>query len=143
MVAKLASVRLILTSASVLLLFSSCQLFFDEIGECINKIAPQLPDKTLVYGQVGVDYYESIQAYMKNADDDAFEYRFSISGELPSGIGYNADGRLFDIFGIPEKAGNYKFTLKVEITDEIYGPGDGICFGKDNDKKDYEIVVLE
>lgn len=125
-------------------LFSSCQLFFDEIEECINKIRPKLPPKILVQGQVGVPYFESIQAEMKNADDDAFDYEFSIeSGTLPQGVSYSWDGRLLKFSGTPSLAGTYIFKIKVRTPLALYGPGDGICFGKIYDKQEYEIVILE
>lgn len=133
-----------MTSVSLIFLFSSCQLFFDEIEECINKIVPKLPSKILVQGQVGVPYFESIQAEMKNADDDAFDYEFSIeSGTLPQGVSYSWDGRLFKFEGTPSLAGTYRFKIKVRTPLVLSGPGDGICFGKIYDKQEYEIVVLE
>lgn len=141
---KLPSIKLTLSSICMLFLFSSCQLFFDEIEECINKIVPKLPPKLLVQGQVGVSYFESIQAEVKNADDDAFDYEFSLdSGSLPKGVGYSWDGRLLKFSGTPTEAGTFKFKIKARIPLALYGPGDGICFGKDYDKQDYEIVVLE
>ena len=141
---KLPSTKLTMASISMIFLFSSCQLFFDEIEECINKIVPKLPPKNLVQGQVGVPYFESIQAEMKNADDDAFDYEFSIeSGTIPVGVSYGWDGRLLKFSGTPKLAGTYKFKLKVRTPLVLSGPGDGICFGKVYDKQEYEIVILE
>jgi len=139
-----SSIKRTITSLSILFLFSGCEYLNEEISECINKIAPKLPAKILVYGQVGVEYFESIQAEVKNANDDAFDYEFSLdSGTLPPGITYRWEGRLLRFIGIPSVSGTYRFKLKVRIPVEIYGPGDGICFGKDYDRQEYEIVVLE
>ena len=144
MTLKLPSIKLILSSLLLVFLLSGCELLNEEINECISKIRPKLPPKILVQGQVDVPYFESIQAELKNADDDAFDYEFSLeSGTLPPGIGLSWDGRLMKFTGAPAAAGTYKFTMKVRILVAISGPGDGICFGKDYDKQEYEIVVLE
>jgi hypothetical protein len=144
MTLKLPSIKLLLPSLLLVFSLSGCELLNEEINECINKIRPKLPPKILVQGQVGVPYFESIQAQLKNADDDAFNYEFSLdSGSLPPDVGYGWDGRLLKFTGAPAVAGTYKFTMKVRVLVSISGPGDGICFGKDYDKQEYEIVVLE
>ena len=144
MTLKLSSIKLILSSLLLVFSLSGCELLNEEINECISKIRPKLPPKILVQGQVGVPYFESIQAELKNADDDAFDYEFSVeSGTLPGGVNYGWDGRLLKFSGTPAVAGTYKFSMKVRILVSISGPGDGICFGKDYDKQEYEIVVLE
>lgn len=141
---NLSFVKKIITSLSIVFLFSGCDYLNEEISECIFKIAPKLPPKSLVYGQVGVDYFESIQAEVKNANDDAFDYEFSLdSGTLPPGITYRWDGRLLKFMGSPSASGSYTFKLKVRIIVQVYGPGDGICFGKVYDRQEYEIKVLE
>ena len=144
MILNFSSVKHVIMSLSLLFLLTGCEYLNEEISECINKIAPKLPNKILVQGQVGVQYFESIQAEVKNANDDAFDYEFSLdSGTLPPNIGYNWEGRLLKFYGTPTVAGSYTFKLKVRIPVEIYGPGDGICFGKDYDRQEYEIVILE
>lgn len=144
MTLKLPSIKLILSSLLFVFSLSGCELLNEEINECISRIRPKLPPKILIQGQIGVPYFESIQAELKNADDDAFDYEFSLeSGTLPPGIGLSWDGRLMKFTGAPAAAGTYKFTMKVRILVAISGPGDGICFGKDYDKQEYEIVVLE
>ena len=122
---------------------SSCELLNEEISECINKISPKLPRKTLQTGQVGVPYMETIDAYIKNADDDAFEYSFSLEGLLPSGLNYRAEGRTFIIYGTPNLAGSKEIKVRVELRTELYGPGDGFCFAKDYDNQKYTINILE
>lgn len=136
-------IRILSLGLMILFLFPSCELFFDEIGECINKVSPKLPAKLLVQGQKDVAYFESIQAEVKNADSDIFDYKFSlVSGSLPDGITMTSEGRLLLFSGTPSESGTFSFKLKVKIDAEIYGPGDGICFGKIYDKQDYKIVVL-
>lgn len=140
---KLPENSLVMLSLFLVFSLSGCELLSEEINECINKIKPKLPPKFLVYGQVSVAYFESIQAEIKNADDDAFDYEFALeAGRLPPGINYYKDGRLLKFSGTPSKAGTYKFTMKVKIPSGLYSPGDGICFGRAIDKQVYEIVVL-
>lgn len=126
-----------------ILSLSSCELLNEEIQECINKIRPKLPDKTLQTGQVGVPYMETIDAYIRNADDDAFEYSFSLEGLLPSGLDYRAEGRTFIIYGTPNLAGSMEIKVRVELRADLYGPGDGFCFAKDYDNQKYSITILE
>lgn len=126
-----------------ILSFSSCELLNEEISECINKISPKLPRKTLQSGQVGVPYMETIDAYIKNADDDAFEYRFRLDGLLPSGLDYRAEGRTFIIYGTPNLAGKKEIKVRVELRADLYGPGDGFCFAKDYDNEKYSITILD
>ena len=126
-----------------ILSLSSCELLNEEIEECINKIRPKLQDKTLQTGQVGVPYMETIDAYIKNADDDAFQYSFSLDGLLPSGLKYRAEGRTFIIYGTPNLAGSKEIKVRVELRTDLYGPGDGFCFAKDYDNQKYTITVLE
>lgn len=122
---------------------SSCELLSEEINECIYKISPKLPKKTMAQGQLDISYYEAVSAYIKNADDGAYDYEFSIEGNLPPGIQYQSDGRLLEFFGTPTKAGNFSFKVKVKLPNAIYGPGDGFCFGKDSDKQSYTIEILQ
>ncbi|WKK67554.1 hypothetical protein [Lutimonas zeaxanthinifaciens] len=126
-----------------ILSLSSCELLNEEIEECINKIRPKLQDKTLQTGQVGVPYMETIDAYIRNADDDAFQYSFSLDGLLPSGLKYRAEGRTFIIYGTPNLAGSKEIKVRVELRTDLYGPGDGFCFAKDYDNQKYTITVLE
>ncbi|MCA0931808.1 hypothetical protein LCM02_05040 [Lutimonas saemankumensis] len=135
------SAKYILPFAFILSL-SSCELFNEEISECIYKIRPKLPDKALRTGQVGVPYTETIDAYIKNADDDAFEYSFSLEGLLPSGLNYRSEGRTFIIYGTPNLEGSKEIKVRVELRADLYGPGDGFCFSQDYDNQKYTIRIL-
>ena len=144
MTLKLPLVKQSMIVLSLMFFMSGCELLSEEINECINKVAPKLPPKNLVQGQVGVQYFESIQAEVKNANDDSFDYEFSLdSGSLPAGITYDWDGRLLKFSGTPTVAGTFKFKIKVRIPLSIYGPGDGVCFGKVYDRENYTITIME
>lgn len=135
--------RLSLCILPMALLFSGCELLSEELNECINKISPKLPDKNLRQGQVGVDYLETIDAFIKNADDDTFDYNFELKDPLPAGLNYRIEGRSFVIFGTPTLSGTKEFQLRVELKDAISGPGDGFCFAKDYDREKYKITIIE
>ena len=136
------SLRLIIPSILLVFLLSGCELLNEEINECISKITPKLPDKNLRQGQVGVYYLETVDAFIKNADDDAFNYRFEIvKGKLPDGLVLGSEGRVFSISGTPTTEGTEEIQVRVELIDAISGPGDGFCFAKDYDREKYKIVI--
>lgn len=138
------SLRLIFTSLILSFLLSGCELINEEINECFYKIAPKLPDKNLRQGQVGVFYLETIDAFIKNADDDAYDYRFEVvKGKLPDGLVFSSEGRVFSISGTPTSAGTEEIQVRVELLDAISGPGDGFCFAKDYDREKYKINIIE
>ena len=137
------SLRLIITSILLVFLVSGCELLSEEINECFFKIAPKLPDRNLRQGQVGVFYLETIDAFIKNADDDAFDYRFEIvKGKLPEGLSFRSEGRVLSISGTPTTASTEEIQVRVELINAISGPGDGFCFAKDYDREKYKISII-
>jgi len=126
-----------------LILSSSCEMLSDELGECVNKISPKLPKKNMLQGKVGEPYSDIISAYVKNADEEIFEYAFSTEGNLPNGLNYRGTGRVFEIHGTALKSGFYTFKIKVELLNVINGVGDGFCFTKDADRQSYTIEIIE
>ena len=126
-----------------LLLSSSCEMLSDELGECVNKISPKLPKKNMLQGKVGEPYSDIISAYVKNADEENFEYAFSTQGNLPKGLNYRGTGRIFEIYGTALKSGIYSGKSKVDLRKLIKGVGDGFCFAKDADRQSYTIEIVE
>ena len=86
---------------------------------------------------------ETIDAFIKNADDDAFGYKFELRSKLPDGLSFKSDGRVFIISGTPLSPGTIEFQVRVELIDAISGVGDGFCFAKDYDREKYKIKILE
>ena len=111
--------------------------------ECNDKIVPKLPKQNMLNGKVGESYFVTISAYVKNADEETFEYKFSQTGDFPPGLSYRASGRVFEIYGTATKSGTYTFKVKVELQNVITGVGDGFCFGKDYDNQRYTIIIEE
>lgn len=126
---------------SLLLFSTSCEMLTEELLECNQKIVPKLPEKQLSQAKVGVRYAEIVSAYVQNGDEEAFDYEFSIIGELPEGLSYRSNGRVFEIYGTPVKEGTYHFKVKVKLLDVISGVGDGFCFSKDFSKQHYKLIV--
>ena len=121
----------------------SCEMLTDELMECNDKIVPKLPRKNMLIGKVGSSYSEIISAYIQNADEETFEYKFSKTGDFPPGLSYRTSGRVFEIYGTANKSGTYTFKVKVELQNVITGVGDGFCFGKDYDNQRYTIIIEE
>jgi len=91
-------------------------------------------------GAVGRNYYETISANVKNdPNDDYYQYRFQVTGNLHQGLQYYAEGNKLVITGVPEETGTVNFQLKVEVTldDEELG----IC--TETAKSTYELTVNE
>jgi len=135
-------IRLLLI-LSLLFFSSSCDMLTDELLECNDKIVPKLPKKKMLLGKVDSGYSDIISVYVQNGDEETFDYEFSIIGNLPAGLSFRSDGRVFEIYGKATKAGSYTFKVKVEIPNVISGVGDGFCFAKDYDKQKYTITIEE
>ena len=134
-----AIITFILLSA---LLFSRCQLFLDEVVDCIAKVQPKLPDKTLANGEVGVEYFDSLTASAINyKNDDDFNYYFDFIGRPPNGINYFIEHRRIYFSGVPTEKGVFSFSIQLSIGEGIIVPDDGICFGDDSTSKTYTITI--
>lgn len=122
-----------------------------ELFDCIINARPTLPSKTLVNGQLGMSYNESIQASVKNApNDDSFIYYLSIDQGLPPGISYYQQGRKIIFTGIPTASGTYTFRVDLTIDypeivdddeDDPLSDSNNICLGNDSTSRNYTIVV--
>jgi len=127
-------------------LFVACEEIIEEIViesiECILKVMPKLPDKQLADGKIWKSYFESIQASAINSvNDDSWEYRFVITGNLPSGIEYGIDNRTIFLSGQPTKKGVFKFKVNVSIGSGFVENDDGVCFDGDSTEKTYSITI--
>jgi hypothetical protein len=127
-------------------LFVACEEIVEviiiESIECILKVMPKLPDKQLADGKIWNNYFESIQASAINSsNDDSWEYRFVITGNLPSGIEYGIDNRTIFLSGQPTKKGVFKFKVNVSIGSGFVENEDGVCFSGDSTEKTCSITI--
>ena len=127
-------------------LFVACEEIIEEFIiesiECILKVMPKLPDKQLGDGKIWQSYFESIQASAINSvNDDSWEYRFVITGNLPTGVEYGIDNRTITISGTPTEKGVFKFKVNVSIGSGLIENDDGICFSGDSTENTYLITI--
>lgn len=122
-----------------------------ELFDCLISARPYLPSKTLLIGQIGMPYNESIQASVKNApNDNSFIYYLSIDDDLPPGISYHQQGRKIIFTGTPTTSGVYTFKVNLTIDypestdideDDPLSDSNNICLGNDSTSRNYTIVV--
>ena len=89
-----------------------------EVVDCIAKVQPKLPDKTLVNGEVGVEYFDSLTASAINyKNDDDFNYYFDFIGRPPNGINYFIEHRRIYFSGVPTEKGVFSFSAECDKCD--------------------------
>lgn len=88
----------------------------ENVIDCIINVRPVLSEKRLAIGGVNQYYSEIISAEIKNEPrDNAYEYYYSISGNIPDGLKVVIDYRDIYIEGTPTKAGRYTFTVHLDV----------------------------
>jgi len=123
-------------------LFVACEEIILESIECILKVMPKLPDKQLADGKIWLNYFENIQASAINSsNDDSWEYRFVITGNLPTGVECEIDNRTIFLSRQPTEKGVFKFKVNVSIGSGFVENNDGVCFGGDSTEKTYLITI--
>lgn len=136
---KLGMVFFILSTS---ILFSNCELFLNEAVDCIAKVKPKLPTKTLANGKLGIEYYDTLTASATNhVNDDDFSYYFDMMGRPPKGINFVVDHRTIYFSGIPTEKGKFSFSLKLKIGEGKVFAEDGICFNDNDTSKIYTIYI--
>ncbi|NKI32524.1 hypothetical protein [Croceivirga thetidis] len=119
--------------------FNGC----DEISECVFGVNPEIHDRRLSMGVVGEQYYDVITAEVKNAVfDNSYDYFFDVLGELPPGVYFDIDRRSIELYGTPQEAGTYYFSVElfVETFDEDGFDGSPTC--KEYVERQFSIRVL-
>ncbi len=142
----------ILRKTYVLLCASFTFLLFGcaELLDCVASTRPNLHSKSLYLGTVGNSYSDFIEADVTNdANDNDYNYYFSVTGNLPPGIRYYEQGRKIFFNGNPNQAGTFTFRVRLTINAPDYydsnqgffEDGNRICFGDDTTTKVYTIVI--
>jgi len=96
---------------------SSCD---SEAFKCLDSDEPRFATPSIDVAFVGEEYDNEIVAFIKREpNDDDFHYRFYIEGDLPEGIYIEQEyhSRYLQLKGTPTIAGEYTFTLHVEVSD--------------------------
>ena len=138
-------VYILLYASLPFLLFSCAELF-----DCVASARPEIHSKNLSIGRIGNIYSDFIDSDVTNdANDNAYDYFFSVDGNLPSGMTYNGQGRKIFFTGRPTQAGTFKFKVKLTVAPPNYynpnqdltGDGNRICFDKNTTFKEFTIVI--
>ncbi len=111
----------------ILLILFSLSLFLscDDVLDClILNREPELPNKAFKVGSINSYYYDEFDAEIKNEPrDNDYGYEFDIEGNLPIGVEAFYDFRTFYLEGIPEEAGEFRFTVYVYVDPPLsYNP---------------------
>lgn len=142
----------ILRNIYISLFLSSAFLLFGcaELIDCVASARPDLHSKTLSVGTIGHGYSDFIEADITNEpDDNAYDYFFTVDGNLPPGMMYHEQGRRVYFSGNPTQAGSYAFKVRLTVDPpDYYDPNQGfwedgnrICFGNDTTTKEFTIVI--
>lgn len=138
-------IYVLLFTFSAFLLFGCAELF-----DCIASARPNIHGKNLATGTVGNNYTDFIDSDITNeTDDNAYDYFFSVIGNLPTGMTYHEQGRKIYFTGIPTQAGSFTFKVRLTVDPpDYYDPNQGlfedgnrICFGDDTTTKEFTIVI--
>ena len=122
----------------------------EELIDCIASATPELQGKQLFEGTKGIPYSETISAEVRNdPNDDGYKYFFNVYGDLPDGLNYSVNRRIFTIKGTPIKQGTFTFKVVLRVDppenyndDGSSDDGNRICFGDDTTERTYSIKVI-
>ncbi|MFK7997326.1 MAG: hypothetical protein AB8B87_24580 [Granulosicoccus sp.] len=56
-------------------------------------------------------------------EDNRYDYRWQVQGELPEGINLTTSVRTISFLGTPTELGEFPFRLTVEATEKSFGTG--------------------
>lgn len=138
-------IYLLVFAAIGFLLFSCAELI-----DCIASARPDIHPKSLATGTVGNSYNDYIDSDVTNdPNDNAYEYYFSVTGNIPIGMTYHQQGRKIYFTGIPSQAGSYTFRVRLTVNPPdsygsnygYYQSGNRICLDDDTTTKEFTIVI--
>lgn len=125
-----------LMMACVVLVGSGCESAID----CLDNDGPQFDTLSVSNPILNQVYEESIVVSINNEPrDDNFRYDFNFQGSLPPGVTGSSIGRTYILDGTPIEEGTYRFTIFVEVNDNLLPSQSGLCFY--NTSRTFEIVV--
>ena len=123
------------------LLLTGCDALIDLAIDCIDHDGPEFNQTLLVSPVLNQVYAETITVSIDNEPlDDRFDYEFSLSGVLPSGILTEETGRRLIFSGTATELGQFRFEVFVEISNRNGNLASGLCFTTAS--RNFELTVL-
>lgn len=125
-------------------ILSACDELLDLAVDCLDGDKPQLRPAILANPVLNQLYDETILVSIRNEPfDDSFAYRFTLTGELPGGIETDIEGRNFRLLGTPIELGEYRFSVRVDVTgtDNPFNNTDGLCLTTDTSNYIWNIRI--
>jgi len=115
------------------LTFYSCETVIDEVFEdcLLFQAKPRMQSNTNPTGRVSTTYFSEIVGYVKNHDDDNFNYDFELDGDLPNGLRYQSCENVFKIYGAPTETGVFSFDVIMTISQD-----ENVSSSDDSDSND-------
>jgi len=117
----------------------------DALIDCLDADGPVFNKRTLTVAVLNQEYQESVRARINNEPlDDWFDYKFQLSGRLPSGLSTFQSGRTFFFEGTATESGDFTLELFVDVSGRgggvTYSNGsNGLCYTSRSQR--YELVV--
>lgn len=112
----------------------------DYVLDCLDSDGPVFERSSLPAMILNQAYSETVRVRIRNEPgDNRFDYRFSLSGQLPPGLVHFQSGRDFIIEGAPTELGQYSFLLRVEVDDGSNAQSSGLCYTTRS--KTFELTV--
>lgn len=125
-------------------MFHSCEITDDCI---FFQAKPRMNTITESAGAIGVTFFSEVVGYVRNHEDEDFEYDFELDGDLPNGIRYETCDNTFKLYGAPTQSGVFTFDLIMNISQEDnVSNGDGtdsddICPFNVQETKSFSITI--
>ena len=130
------------TKSIVTVLCLSSLTACDAAFDCLDNDGPVFEKQVLLPAVLNQVYTDTIRASVKNEpQDQRFDYRFTITGQLPAGIVAESIGQSLVFNGTATVAGDFPFTLYVEVDDGLNAQDSGLCFV--NTTSNYVLKVSE
>lgn len=101
----------------------------DGVLDCLDNDGPEFNKSTLLPAVLNQVYSEDIRASVNNEpQDQRFDYRFVLTGELPEGLSTFVSGQSYLFTGTPTESGIFQFKLYVEVDDGRNAQESGLCY---------------
>lgn len=104
----------------IFVLFYGCDDLVDSVVDCIDDDGPKFETKEIPAAGFDEPYFAEIEAAIHHEENDsAFDYNFSLEGDLPAGISWRTpeSDRIVEIYGTPNEYGEFAFTLTVYVSE--------------------------